>query len=173
VPVQITTKTAFSDDVKKGLVLSFDPPAGTELKRDQVVTMVVSDGRAPVAVPDVVGLKPEQATTNLEKLGFIVKRTEDGRSDAVAVGEVMSMNPNPAGGPVAFGSTVTIRVSAGLPVVEVPDVTGKKGEDAKKMLEELGLVVVVREFFGNKVVVQNPPAGQTVDKGSTIEILLN
>ncbi len=173
VPVQITTKTAFSDDVKKGLVLSFDPPAGTELTRDQVVTMVVSDGRAPVAVPDVVGLKPEQATTNLEKLGFTVKRTEDGRSDAVAVGEVMSMNPNPAGGPVAYGSTVTIRVSAGVPVVEVPDVTGKKGDQAKKILEELGLVVEVREFFGNKVVVQNPPAGQTVDKGSTIEILLN
>jgi eukaryotic-like serine/threonine-protein kinase len=173
VPVQITTKTTFSDEVKKGLVLRFDPPAGTELKRDQVVTMVVSDGRAPVAVPDVVGQSPEQAQSNLEKLGFTVTRTEDGRSDAVDVGEVMSMNPNPAGGPVAYGSTVTIRVSAGVPVVEVPDVTGKKGGEAKKMLEELGLVVVVKEFFGNKVVVQNPPAGQTVDKGSTIEILLN
>jgi serine/threonine-protein kinase len=159
--------------VKKGLVISFDPPAGTDLKRDQVVTMLVSAGRAPVAVPDVVGQSPEQAQSNLEKLGFTVKRTEDGRSDQVDVGEVMSMNPNPAAGPVAYGSTVTIRVSAGVPQVKVPDVTGKKGTEAKKMLEELGLVVEAQKFFGNHVVVQDPPAGQTVDKGSTVKILLN
>jgi eukaryotic-like serine/threonine-protein kinase len=173
VPVQITTKTDFSDTMKKGLVISFDPPAGTDLKRDQVVTMVVSAGRAPVAVPDVVGQSPEQAKSNLEKLGFTVKRTEDGRSDKVDVGEVMSMNPNPAGGPVAYGSTVTIRVSEGVPQVKIPDVRGKKGTEAKKILEDLGLVVEAEKFFGNRVVVQDPPAGQTVDKGSTIKILLN
>ena len=174
VPVQITTKTAFSDEVKKGLVIRFDPPAGTELKRDQVVTMFVSDGRAPVAVPDVKGLTPEQATANLEELGFTVKRTENGRSDAVDVGEVMSMNPNPAGGPVAYGSTVTIRVSEGVPIVEVPDLNGKKGSEAKKMLEDLGLVIKAHEFSrGERVVLQDPQAGTSVEKGTTVQVLLD
>jgi serine/threonine-protein kinase len=173
VPVQVTTKSAFSDDVAKGLVISFDPPAGTELKRDQLVTMVVSGGRAPVAVPDVIGQTPEKATANLEKLGFTVKRTEDGRSDQVDTGEVMSMNPNPAGGPIAYGSTVTIRVSAGVPIVVIPELIGHEGADATKVLTDLGLVVKETRFLGTRVVVLNPPAGQTVEKGSTVEMVLN
>src|SRR3712207_9121395 len=77
------------------LFRSFDPPAGTQLKRDQVVTIVVSAGRAPVAVPDVTGQTPEKATGNLEALGFRVERVEDGRSDQVDVGAVMAVPPAP------------------------------------------------------------------------------
>jgi serine/threonine-protein kinase len=173
VPVQITTETDFSDDVKKGLVLSFDPPAGTQLKRDQLVTMVVSAGRAPVKVPDVVGLTPEQATANLEELGFTVERAEDGRSADVDTGEVMAVKPDPADGAVAYGSTVTIRVSAGVPIVEVPDLTGRKGGEAKKMLEELGLEISATRIGGNRVAIQNPPAGQEVEQGTTVQVFLN
>ena len=62
--------------------IGFDPPAGTDLKRDQVVTVVVSKGHEPVAVPDVTGQSPEQATSNLEALGFVVQKGDDGRSAA-------------------------------------------------------------------------------------------
>ena len=99
-------------------MIGFDPPAGTDLKRDQVVTVVVSKGHEPVAVPDVTGQSPEQATANLEALGFAVKQGDDGRSAAVDKGEVMAVSPGPGDGPVAFGSTVTIQVSAGVPLVD-------------------------------------------------------
>jgi serine/threonine-protein kinase len=173
VPVQVTTETAFSDDVPEGTVIRFDPPAGTELEREALVTMVVSGGRAPVAVPDVIGQTPEKATANLEKLGFAVKRTEDGRSDRVDKGEVMSMDPNPAGGAVAHGSTVTIRVSAGVPIVQVPDVKGMKGDDAQKTLEQLDLKVKVIQVGGNRVAIQTPPAGKQVPEGTTVQLFLN
>ena len=38
---------------RPGSVIGFDPPAGTTLKRGQVVTSLVSKGHEPVAVPDV------------------------------------------------------------------------------------------------------------------------
>jgi serine/threonine-protein kinase len=173
--VQLTEDTAYSDDVPAGMVIRFDPPAGTDLKRGDLLTMFVSRGRAPVAVPDVIGLAPEKAAANLEKLGFTVKRAEDGRSADVDTGEVMSMNPNPAGGAVAYGSTVTIRVSAGVPLVEVPDLKGLKGSEAKKALEDLGLVAEVKRFpgdRGNRVVLQDPPAGTSVETGTTVQILV-
>src|SRR3712207_6981177 len=72
------------------LFRSFDPPAGTALKRDQVVTIIVSAGRAPVAVPDVTGQTPEQATSNLEALGFTVERVEDGRRSEEHTSELQS-----------------------------------------------------------------------------------
>ena len=173
IPVQLTRGQEYDDDLAPGLVVRFDPPAGTELKRDQVVTVIVSQGRAPVAVPDVTGQTPEQATTNLQALGFTVERIEDGRTDQVDIGEVMAVDPGPAAGPVPYGGTVRIQVSAGVPLVTVPDVVGKSGDEATAILEAAGLEVEATRFFGNSVLRQSPAAGETVERGTPVTILLS
>jgi serine/threonine-protein kinase len=171
--IQVTTEQRFDNAVKAGLVIGFTPPAGSDLKRGQVVTMLVSKGHDPVAVPDVTGQTPEQATSNLKKLGFAVARAADGRSAAVGVGKVMAVTPLPSAGQVAFGSTVTIQVSAGVPQVAVPDVTGKSAAEAAGILTKLGLKVGATTFFGDHVRRQAPDAGTVVDVGSTVRILVS
>jgi serine/threonine-protein kinase len=170
--LQVTTTEAYDNRVAAGLVIGFDPPAGTELKRDAVVTVVVSKGHEPVAVPDVTGQTPEQAKSNLEAAGFTVKRGEDGRSAAVDVGEVMATNPAPGAGKVEFGRTVTIQVSAGVPLVTVPNVVGMKEDEATAALAAVGLKVDATKFFGNKVRQQQPAAGQSVEQGTSVKILV-
>ncbi|WP_104527313.1 Stk1 family PASTA domain-containing Ser/Thr kinase [Blastococcus saxobsidens] len=172
-PVQVTRGEDFDDALPPGAVIRFDPAAGTPLKRDQVVTVVVSQGRAPVAVPDVTGQQPDQATSNLEALGFVVERVEDGRSDQVDAGEVMAVTPAPSAGPVPFGSVVKIQVSAGVPLVTVPDVRGKTGDEATQILQAAGLTVEATRFFGNSVLRQSPAAGETVERGTPVTILLS
>jgi serine/threonine protein kinase/beta-lactam-binding protein with PASTA domain len=167
--VQLTEDSTYNDEIPAGMVVSFKPPAGTELKRGEVLTMIVSLGRAPVAVPDVVGQSPEQAQANLEKLGFAVARTDDGRTTEVQEGEVMGVHPNPSGGPVPYGSTVTIRVSAGLPLVEVPDLSGMRRAEAEKVLADLGLEMTFTRLIGNRIALQKPVAGEDVEVGTTIE----
>jgi serine/threonine-protein kinase len=167
--VPLTEKGDWSDDMAEGMVIRFDPPAGTELKRGELVTMFVSKGRAPVTVPDVVGQTPDKATANLEELGFTVKRTTDGRSADVQVGEVMSMNPNPAGGAAPYGSTVTIRVSEGKPMVEVPALRGLKRGEAEKLLKDLGLKMSFTRLMGDRIALQRPEAGTQVEVDSLIE----
>ena len=167
--VQVTEDTAYHDELAEGLVVSFDPPAGTALKRGQVLTMVVSLGRAPVAVPDVIGQTPEQARANLEKFGFEVAETDKGRTVDVQAGEVMGVHPSPTGGPVPYGSTVTIRVSAGKPLVEVPDLRGMRRGEAEKMLADLGLKMTFQRLIGNRIALQKPAAGTDVEVGSTVE----
>jgi eukaryotic-like serine/threonine-protein kinase len=171
--IQFTTAEQYDNAVAAGAVIGFDPAAGTDLVRDQVVTVIVSQGHEPVAVPDVTGQSPEQAVANLEALGFVVQKGEDGRSAAVDTGEVMAVSPAPGDGKVDFGSTVTITVSAGVPLVTVPDVTGKKADEAKAILEGAGLKVDATSFFGNKVRGQVPSAGETVEQGSTVKILVS
>ncbi|RBY95579.1 Stk1 family PASTA domain-containing Ser/Thr kinase [Blastococcus sp. TF02-8] len=171
-PIQVTRGEGYDDEIPPGSVIGFDPAAGTGLKRDQVVTVVVSQGRAPVAVPDVTGQTPEQAQSNLEKLGFTVERVEDGRSDAVDKGEVMAVAPGPADGPVPFGSAIRIQVSAGVPLVAVPDVVGKSGDEATQILQAAGLKVEATRFFGNSVLRQTPAAGEQVERGTSVTILL-
>ena len=90
--MQFTTAEDYDNGVAAGAVIGFDPPAGTELKRDQVVTVVVSKGHEPVAVPDVTGQTPEQAQANLEAArASTVKQGDDGRSADVDIGEVMAV----------------------------------------------------------------------------------
>jgi serine/threonine-protein kinase len=169
--VSVTKKESYDDAVAAGLVLSFDPPAGTALKRGQLVTVLVSAGRAPVAVPDVVGLTPEQAVANLEELGFTVQRAEDGRSGDVDTGEVMGVDPSPSGDPVPYGSTVSLTVSAGPPLVAVPDLGGLKKDEAEQALAALGLGMDFRKVAGNRVALQNPPAATQVPVGSTVTVV--
>jgi serine/threonine-protein kinase len=171
VPVQITRTEVFDDAVPAGMVTGFDPPAGSQLQREQVVTMLVSKGRAPVAVPDVTGQTPEQATANLQELGFEVTRGSDGRSATVDKGEVMAVEP-PSGRQAPYGSTVRIQVSAGVPLVTVPDVVGMSEAEAIAALQAAGLQAESTRFFGSRVFRQSVSPGETVEQGTTVTILL-
>jgi len=170
--IAFTVAEQHDNDVPAGSVIGFDPAAGTDLKRGQVVTVFVSTGHEPVPVPDVTGQTPEQATGNLEAAGFTVTRGEDGRSAAVDIGEVMAVAPGPADGLQPFGSTVTITVSVGLPLVTVPDLKGMTEEEATAALQAVGLAVDATKFLGNKVRQQQPAANEVVEQGSTVKILV-
>jgi beta-lactam-binding protein with PASTA domain len=170
-PIGQTTTDQFSDDVDQGSVIGFDPQPGTELKRGDTVTIVVSSGRAPVKVPNVVGQSPDAAQGTLEQLGFAVER-DAGRSADVGKGQVMAVKPGPGDDAQRYGSTVTITVSEGLPQVAIPDVTGKNRDEATAILQKAGLKVEVTQFFGNRVLRQTPNAGETVDIGTSVTILV-
>ncbi|MGY1603413.1 Stk1 family PASTA domain-containing Ser/Thr kinase [Geodermatophilus sp. SYSU D00815] len=169
--LQVTVEEIYSNDVDEGLVVRFEPPAGTPLPRGQLVTVYVSLGHEPVQVPDVIGSTPEAAAATLEQLGFTVQRGGDGRSRDVAVGQVMAVSPDPSAGPVAYGSTVTIQVSAGVPQVTVPDVRGRSAAEATQVLQAAGLEVKVSTFIaGDRVYQQSPRPGETVDEGTTVQL---
>jgi beta-lactam-binding protein with PASTA domain/serine/threonine protein kinase len=169
-PIGQATREEFSDAVDQGSVIAFEPPAGTDLKRGDTVTIVVSSGRAPVDVPNVVGQSPDAATDTLEQLGFTVAQ-DTGRSADVGKGQVMAVAPGPGDDPQPYGSTVTITVSEGVPQVAVPNVVGKDKDEATEILEAAGLKVEVTSFFGNRVFRQTPSAGETVDTGTSVTIL--
>ncbi|MGY1643310.1 Stk1 family PASTA domain-containing Ser/Thr kinase [Geodermatophilus sp. SYSU D00703] len=170
IPVVVEVQQDYDNDVPVGHVTGFEPEIGTELKRGQELIVYVSRGHEPVTVPAVVGLSPEEATANLESLGFTVKRAE-GRSADVDPGEVMAVDPA-SGQQAPYKSTVTIQVSVGLPQVTVPDVVGKSEEEATALLEAAGLQVKVSQFFGDRVLRQSPQAGEVVDMGTSVTILV-
>ena len=72
--------------------------------------------------------------------------TED-FSETVAAGSIISQTPE-AGTAGHRMDTVTLVVSKGPPLVEVPDVFGKQFEEAKTILEGLGFVVARENVLG-------------------------
>jgi eukaryotic-like serine/threonine-protein kinase len=121
-----------SSDIDAGLVIRTDPPAGTQVEEGSTVTLVVSSGPAPVAVPNVVGQTESQATSSLQAQGFTrsveLVEVPFGSAD---VGRVVSQSPSP-GQQAPAGSNVVIRVGkeAAPPPTAAPPTTAAPTTEA-------------------------------------------
>lgn len=162
-----------SDDVPAESVVAVDPAAGAELAPESTVRVVVSLGRAPVAVADVTDASFADAQAALAAQGFVVERAEDEFHDSVAKGDVIRTEPA-ATAEAPYGSAVRVVVSRGPDVVDVRDVTGLTLDEAATRLEADGFVVEVDGPYrpGREVRSQDPPAGRQVKRGSTVTLTL-
>jgi eukaryotic-like serine/threonine-protein kinase len=95
-------------DEPAGRVLSTDPPAGTMVADNSVVTVVYSDG--PEEIPDVVGMKQQEAEKTLREAGFVPDVVESDEETDEPKGTVIQQSP-PSGEPAPEGTTVTIVVT--------------------------------------------------------------
>ena len=170
--LELGTQTeAYHDSVKKGDIISSDPPAGESVKPGTKVAVVVSKGPEPVTMPTLKGTNGDEAEATLKDLGLKVDRS-DKTSESVAKGLVISTDPD-AGATTYRGDTVTLVVSKGPPLVEVPNVVGKSEDEARSALEAAGFKVSVNKPLGFVVFgvnSQNPRGGTKAPKGSTVTI---
>ena len=161
-----------SNSVKANTVINSNPAEGNNVPANTLVTLFVSKGQAPVAVPNVVGQQQDQAASTLQSKGFKVDTKTDATSSSPA-GQVISQNPS--GGTAAPGATSTITVSGGA--VSVPSVVGDSQQTASQVLTTAGFQVSVQQGSGpaqyanGTVFQQNPPNGTAV-KGSTVTIFV-
>ncbi len=111
--------------------------AGTDSFKGTPVIPLVSVG----PIPDVRGLTVEaaQAALSARELTGIVGGTSEFDND-VALGDVLRLETT-APGPVRPGATLTIIVSRGPDLVEVPNVVGRSINDAVAALEAAGFRV--------------------------------
>jgi serine/threonine-protein kinase len=161
--------SAWSEKVPEGQVISQDPRAGTSVKRGVAVSVVVSKGRQPITVPEVVGADADAAAAAITEAGLKPARGDDVNSDTVPTGQVVSQTPDQ--GTLFRGDTVTVVVSKGPPMVQVPGVVGRPVAEAEKALTDLGFKVQKDYPFGklfDLVRVQSIDGGQQAPKGSTI-----
>nr|WP_222109319.1 Stk1 family PASTA domain-containing Ser/Thr kinase [Streptomyces cupreus] len=163
----------FSDSVARGSVMSTNPTAGTERRSGSAVALIVSKGR-PVDVPDVTGESLEDARAELAEAGLKVRvASEEVTSSEVDKGGVAQQTPE-ADTQAVVGDTVTLTLSKGPEMVEVPDVVGDNVDDAKAELEAAGFEVDedrgLLGLFGDTVKSQSVEGGDTAPKGSTITI---
>lgn len=162
---------AFSDEEAAGDVIATDPDPGSRRSKGTTVALTVSKGQ-PVDVPDVVGESEDEARQDLEDAGLKVKVAAGTvYSDEADAGAVAAQKPGPDDAEPARGDTVTLTLSKGPQMVEVPDVEGKDADEAKQILQDAGFDVrVIQYFFTGKVTSQSPGAGKEAAKGSTITL---
>ncbi|MDP8937063.1 MAG: Stk1 family PASTA domain-containing Ser/Thr kinase [Actinomycetota bacterium] len=129
-------------------------------------------GTDDVVVPSVIGLQEPDARRQLEDLGLEVRKEEIADENSPA-GLVVDQDPK-MGAKVSEGDAVTIRVSTGAPLVDLPDVRNRSLEAATDALEPGRFVVRTRlvpdeRVRENFVIDQEPKPGRA-PRGS--EVLL-
>ena len=74
------------------------------------------------------------------------------------------MAQDPASGNLTKGGTVTLTISKGPKLVEVPSFIGKQADEARKALEELGFEVKVDNILG-RLLRHSPGPGSGEHEG--------
>lgn len=126
-------------------------------------------------VPNVIGQTEDEARTTLGQADLTVGRVTYEEDENAPADEVISQDPSSIY--VDPGTTVTLVVSTGPPVVEVPSLIGQDRKAARDVLEERELKVRIEEIESdlprNQVVRTDPAAYQKVAKGSTVTLFVS
>jgi eukaryotic-like serine/threonine-protein kinase len=159
----------------KDRVIGTNPPANQTSAITNEIAVIVGSGPSTKQVPDVAGQTVDLAQKNLTVYGF-TKFGQAAVDSPRPAGDVIGTNP-PAGETVPMDSVIQIQVSKGNQFV-MPDLSGLFWTDAEPQLRALrwtGVLVKGADVDAggdkhNRVVYQNPAAGQDVNRDANITL---
>ncbi len=169
------------EDVPPNVVILQYPLPKSLVKRNSIVSLIISKGVSLIKVPNLSSKSIEEAKKILSELGLVVGEIKEVGSEEIEKGYIITSEPQP-GLEVKKGTKINILVSKGKPVVEkiqVPNLINKSLIEAKKILESKGLKLGYikkvcdedKEF--DIIISQTPKAGSVVLKGSKVNVVLN
>ena len=144
-----------------------------------VSTTIVAPGVTfPVKVPSVVGLTQAAAGAPLTGAFLTVGSISTGSSTTIAAGSVISQTPA-AGATATNGTAVSLVVSSGAPMVNVPTVVGSTQALATAAITGAGLTPGVITSANsatvptNSVISQSPVGGTSVAPASSVDLVIS
>jgi eukaryotic-like serine/threonine-protein kinase len=149
---------------------------GFFLVDDWVMPAIAGQFKKTSPVPELVGLQPEKAQTQLASLGlhYMLDSTGD-YSENIPAGHILTQFP-PAGTVVKQGRRVWVKVSKGFKAVEVPALRGLSVRQAEISLQQAGLKmgrvaeIAHAAIPAGAVIGTQPPAGAKVENGREIAV---
>ncbi len=156
--------------IRSGLPEGVRPEPGGKVPKGTEVSLVVSTGPAPRAVPDgLQGASREGAQASLSSVQLTADVVEE-HSETVPAGIVVRAEPA-AGTELDRGAAVRLVVSKGPAPIEVPDVRWISGAMAAQELEERGFTVSgIEGSPSGMVLATDPVAGELHPRGTAVRV---
>ena len=128
-------------------------------------------------VPDLSGMTYDQAEKAAEKDGFKIKKGSRVYSVDVAKDRVAQQSLEP-GTKHRKGSSITVNLSKGSKAGTIPNLIGKKYDEAEKILKKNGYKLgIVKEVTSQEpagtILKQDPEGGIEADKGAKVNITVS
>ncbi len=172
-------KMVYSSEIPQDMVSYQEQVAGSILPVNTMVVVEISMGKEKAVFPSVVGLQKDEAQKLLEEAGFVNVRLEDGKEEGVL--DAVLEASHKTGDNVELDQEIVLTIcvkegDGGDPNVQVkvPDVAGKKREEAERLMSAEGFKVNWVEEASDQpagmVLGQDPAAGQEANKGSFVTV---
>lgn len=171
----VVTERIFSTTVPADAVISQDQPAGKAVKRGRVIGVVVSLGPEIVSVPDVQRRSLIEARLMIDQARLAGGELREAFDEEVKGGFIISQDPQP-GARVERGRPVNLVVSKGPQRITMPRLVGRSLQDARRMLEELGVTLqevrtaTTTDMEAGIVVDQSPPPGTRMRAQDSVRV---
>ena len=136
------------------------------------------DSADDIAVPDIVGQSVLEAQKTLLDNDLTIEVEDNIYTDTMERGLIISQSPS-AGTKVKAGRNVTVIVSLGPSLIEVPDLSGMTEREAKVTLESYGLTIgktstgYSDEYKKDEIIFQSPKAATKVEEGTTVDLIIS
>ena len=166
----------YDDNIAEGHVISQSREPGEEIPEGEVITIVISKGPAPFAMPNVVGMTREVAESTLLEKGLSVT-VEYGVTDKAEIGNVYEQSI-PSGSNARKGDSIVIKVCSKKATIQVANVVGMTSSDASTTLKKQGFQVSIVEnpsatVAKGVVISQSPDPGTTQAEGTIITLVVS
>lgn len=171
-----------SSTLPRDTVVSQTPAAGEGIKKGRHVHVSVSLGPSEMQAPNVVGEHFRKADVSIRLAGFFPGTVSRVSSETVERDHVVAQSPEP-GSRIDKGGRISLLISTGKrqQVMVMPALTGKRPEEAVLVLERMGLLNrMLYRTAGSPsaetervVVQQKPAAGNPVQAGATVDIVVS
>ncbi len=176
--LDFTIVEEFNDKIISGVVINQSPEQGSIVKEKRKIDLIVSKGAELFDVPDIVGIKIDQAEQVLQKKSLHIGKIEEKDEKDKPPGTILSQNP-------AVPSMVGINAKIDVVIVTtdknkvaMADLSGMTLEVAKEKLTSLKLKLKdVQNRFTSAVasgivVGQSPAPEQPVMQGSEVTLVI-
>lgn len=164
------TGEEFDREIPEGYVLEQSVQAGTLVRGQSSVELIISKGPEVRLIPLVTGMEFEDALDLLEEKELAVQRSIKVHTGGVAQGKVLAQFPAPD---EWTGESLTLVVSAGPPdiVLYTPYFLGMNRMDAIMLARDLGLSVRISELDNSDVIsYQSPLPGAEINRGEVLKL---
>lgn len=173
------------DTLPKDYVIAQNPLPGTEVKPKRRIEIILSSGRSMIVVPNFCELALSDVKENLCRMdsenycGVQIKSISYANSSIIPPNHIISHVPI-AGTKLPKNTGISLVVSKGSnsSVFYMPDLINTSITEAKKLLDEMGLNLEIKEEVAetveqNMVIKQSPLAGKKVSRGGTVTLTVS
>jgi serine/threonine-protein kinase len=175
--LEVVKQTENNSEVEKDYIISQTPKAEKVVKEGSEVTLVVSLGTEKVNVPDIIGMTEADGKEALDEANLKVKTVREYNNEYEA-GIIYDVSPA-VDTELDVNTEVTIYISEGSNIVEVPDLVGTTETEAQNAIINAGLTLgqVTTEasntYDQGVVSSQSITAGQEVEMNTVINIVVS
>lgn len=175
----VKTTRKFDPSVRD-TVIDEKPKPGTKVRQGSVVTLVVSDGPAPIKMPRLQGMTIDKARALAARDGFTINVSETASISNIPPNVIASQDVAPGTTiPADHSVAVNVVVSSGGGLTQVPNVVGTDYLSATQQLQQAGFTVqteYMREpasADNGQIINEDPKPGTPAEKGTSVTVMLS